>query len=77
VFSVDEMRVASLPFRCCRFERRSETEVTFDAPDMGLPASIWVAPEKGAEWFLDEVGLRNVSFQTCLTSFLAHLLGII
>jgi hypothetical protein len=32
-------------------------EVTFDAPDLGLPAAIWIAPEAGGEWYLEEVEL--------------------
>jgi len=40
-----------------RFERGNIDEVTFDAPDLGLPTAMWIAPESGGEWFLEEVEL--------------------
>ena len=40
-----------------RFERGSIDEVTFDAPDLGVPAAMWVTPEADGEWFLEEVEL--------------------
>ena len=44
-----------------RFERGSVDEVVFDAPDMGMPCAIWVAPEQGGDWMLEEVEVRVVT----------------
>mmetsp|Transcript_1758 Transcript_1758/g.7307 ORF Transcript_1758/g.7307 Transcript_1758/m.7307 type:complete len:450 (+) Transcript_1758:198-1547(+) len=41
-----------------RFERGAEDTVTFDAPDLGLPAAMWISPEDGGMWYVDEVELR-------------------
>ena len=41
-----------------RFERGAEDVVTFDAPDLGLPAAMWISPEDGGMWYVDEVELR-------------------
>jgi hypothetical protein len=38
-----------------RFERGGADECFFDAPDIGVPVAIWVAPEQGGDWFLEEV----------------------
>ena len=38
-----------------RFERGNIDEVSFDAPDLGLPVALWIAPESGGEWYLEEV----------------------
>ena len=29
--------------------------MSFDAPDLGLPVALWIAPESGGEWYLEEV----------------------
>ena len=41
-----------------RFERGGADECAFDAPDIGVPVAIWVAPEQGGDWFLEEVEVR-------------------
>jgi hypothetical protein len=41
-----------------RFERGAEDTVTFDAPDLGLPAAMWISPEDKGMWYVDEVELR-------------------
>ena len=38
-----------------RFERGGADECFFAAPDIGVPVAIWVAPEQGGDWFLEEV----------------------
>ena len=40
-----------------RFNRGDVDEVSFASPDLGCPAAIWIAPEAGGEWFLEEVEL--------------------
>lgn len=44
-----------------RFERGGVDEVVFDAPDIGAPCALYVAPEKGGSWFLVEVEVRVVT----------------
>ena len=64
-----------------RFERGNIDEVTIEAPALGLPAALWVAPESGGEWFLEEVELScseagtSTHWSKSLVQFISQLIG--
>lgn len=49
-----EEEEAGTPYLGSRFERGNVDEVVLEAPNLGVPAAIWIAPESG-EWMLEEV----------------------